>query len=124
MNRLWIVICAGSLRSIKGLCAATAVTCCTAIAAAVGLAGVGHAADPVKPAAPLADPEKAADRSSGATPGHENPRGLDFAPPPVPDFMLRKPEQPLTLEQMRRQADEAAEKSRRGRVQQDESSPK
>jgi len=36
----------------------------------------------------------------------------DFSPPPVPEFMLRKPAQPLTLEQMQQQADEAARKSR------------
>lgn len=36
----------------------------------------------------------------------------DFSPPPVPEFMLRKPAQPLTLEQMQQQADEAARMSR------------
>jgi hypothetical protein len=35
----------------------------------------------------------------------------DFSPPPVPQFMLRKPDQPLTLEQMKEQADEAARRA-------------
>lgn len=37
----------------------------------------------------------------------------DFSPPPVPEFMLRKPAQPLTLEQMKQQADEAAVRVRK-----------
>ena len=36
----------------------------------------------------------------------------EFAPPPVPSFMLKKPEKPLTLEEMQRQADEAARRAR------------
>jgi hypothetical protein len=36
-----------------------------------------------------------------------------FEPPPVPQFMLRKPERPLTQEEMQRQADEAAARARR-----------
>lgn len=36
----------------------------------------------------------------------------DFSPPPVPEFMLRKPDTPLTLDEMRRQADEAAARVR------------
>ena len=36
----------------------------------------------------------------------------DFSPPPVPEFMLRKPEKPLTLEEMQKQADEAAKRAR------------
>ena len=36
----------------------------------------------------------------------------DFSPPPVPEFMLRKPEKPLTLEEMQKQADEAARRAR------------
>lgn len=48
---------------------------------------------------------------TGATGG---PAALpDFSPPPVPEFMLRKPAKPLTLEEMQRQADEAAERARR-----------
>lgn len=37
---------------------------------------------------------------------------LDFSPPPVPEFMLRKPDKPLTLEEMKAQADEASRKAR------------
>ena len=36
----------------------------------------------------------------------------DFSPPPVPEFMLRKPARPLTLEEMQKQADEAARRAR------------
>jgi hypothetical protein len=36
----------------------------------------------------------------------------DFSPPPVPEFMLRKPAKPLTLEEMQKQADEAARRAR------------
>lgn len=36
----------------------------------------------------------------------------DLSPPPMPDFMLRKPGQPLTMQQMQQQADAAAEKAR------------
>jgi len=36
----------------------------------------------------------------------------DFSPPPVPGFMLRKPDKPLTLEEMQRQADEASSRAR------------
>ncbi len=42
----------------------------------------------------------------------------DFSPPPVPEFMLRKPAQPLTLEQMQEQADEAARRARAERDRQ------
>lgn len=44
--------------------------------------------------------------------GERAPAEPDFSPPPVPGFMLRKPEKPLTLEEMRRQADEAAARVR------------
>jgi hypothetical protein len=44
---------------------------------------------------------------------------LDFSPPPVPEFMLRKPDHPLTLEEMKAQADAAAERARAGKLQQD-----
>lgn len=37
---------------------------------------------------------------------------LDFSPPPVPAFMLYKPEKPLTLDEMKKQADEAARRAR------------
>ena len=36
----------------------------------------------------------------------------DFSPPPVPEFMLRKPALPLSLEEMQRQAEEAASRAR------------
>lgn len=36
----------------------------------------------------------------------------DFSPPPVPEFMLRKPAHPLSLEEMQRQAEEAASRAR------------
>lgn len=36
----------------------------------------------------------------------------DFSPPPVPGFMLHKPPKPLTLEEMQKQADEAAQRAR------------
>ena len=38
-----------------------------------------------------------------------------FEPPPVPEFMLRKPAQPLTPQEMERQAEEAAARARRAR---------
>jgi hypothetical protein len=44
----------------------------------------------------------------------------DFSPPPVPEFMLRKPAKPLTLEEMQKQADEAA---RRARAESDKPAP-
>lgn len=44
----------------------------------------------------------------------------DFSPPPVPEFMLRKPAKPLTLEEMQKQADEAA---RRARAESDKRAP-
>lgn len=44
----------------------------------------------------------------------------DFSPPPVPEFMLRKPAKPLTLEEMQKQADEAA---RRARAESDARTP-
>ena len=47
--------------------------------------------------------------SASAVPQIEEP---DFSPPPVPEFMLRQPEKPLTLEEMRQQADEAARRAR------------
>ncbi|MFM9967943.1 MAG: hypothetical protein ACKVQK_06035 [Burkholderiales bacterium] len=41
---------------------------------------------------------------------------LQFEPPPVPEFMLRKPSQPLTMEEMQRQVDEANKKAQRARA--------
>ena len=43
-------------------------------------------------------------------------KDLKFDTPPVPGFMLRKPEKPLTVEEMKRQADEAAEKEKARRA--------
>ena len=49
-------------------------------------------------------------------PQSQPPAGRDyFEPPPMPEFMLRKPERPLSVEEMQRQADEAAQKARRSR---------
>lgn len=50
-----------------------------------------------------------------ATSVGQNPQEPDFSPPPVPGFMLRRPEKPLTLEQMQQQADEAAHRARAGK---------
>jgi hypothetical protein len=49
---------------------------------------------------PPATPEQ------GAPARPEAPRY--FQPPPMPDFMKRRPERPLTQEEMQKQADEAA----------------
>ena len=57
-----------------------------------------------------------ADLSAGDEPLQAEP---DLSPPPVPAFMLRKPDKPLPIEEMRRQADEAAARVRVG----SESSP-
>jgi hypothetical protein len=46
-----------------------------------------------------------------APPAASQPRTFD--PPPVPQFMLRKPERPLTQEEMQREADEAAARARK-----------
>lgn len=40
----------------------------------------------------------------------------DFSPPPVPGFMLHQPAKPLTLDEMRRQADETARRVRPKRI--------
>ena len=40
------------------------------------------------------------------------PPGLVFEPPPVPAFMLEKPAQPLSLEEMVRQAREAERRAK------------
>jgi len=54
-----------------------------------------------------------------SSPGNVTQTGAEtmpvFEPPPVPAFMLRKPAQPLTLQEMDRQAEEAAAKARRAR---------
>ena len=49
-----------------------------------------------------------------SNPAGEPGAGPRFDPPPVPDFMLRKPAAPLSMEEMQRQADEAAARARPG----------
>jgi hypothetical protein len=45
---------------------------------------------------------------SGIAIAEETPRTEpEFTPPPVPAFMLRRQDKPITLEEMRRQAEEA-----------------
>ena len=68
----------------------------------VPAAGQPAAAKPAPSAAPA---------SKGQAPGE-----MLFAPPPVPDFMLKKPAKPLTTEEMQKQADEAAERDRARRA--------
>jgi hypothetical protein len=46
---------------------------------------------------------------ASAVPKTEMP---DFSPPPVPEFMLHPPKKPLTLEEMKKQADDAARSAR------------
>ena len=65
---------------------------------------VAQAAEPSKPGQPAA-----------AAPS-EAPVMREFEPPPMPDFMLRKPAQPLSQAEMQRQADEAAEKARKAKA--------
>lgn len=55
-------------------------------------------------------------QAPGNAPKSDAPPMREFEPPPVPEFMLRKPAQPLTIEEMRRQADEASERARRARA--------
>ena len=62
------------------------------------LEAAGQATDP---------PAGTAPQGTGA-----RPEGRVFQPPPVPEFMLRRPERPLTREEMQRQADEAAARAR------------
>ena len=82
---------------------------------------IGFAADAVKPAPPsAAGVERETDAGQPAKPAAQTPKPppteLRFEPPPVPEFMLKKPEKPLTLEEMKRQADEAAERARCARA--------
>ena len=93
------------------------------VAACIGVAASASAADPVKPdpSSPAASAvERDADAGQPRKPAAQAPKPpvteLRFDPPPVPEFMLRKPEQPLTLEQMKQQADEAAEKEKARRA--------
>lgn len=51
--------------------------------------------------------------SAGEAPDRPaSPPQPDFSPPPVPGFMLKKPERPLSLEEMQKMADEAALRAR------------
>ena len=52
--------------------------------------------------------------SPGARPAPE----VDFSPPPVPEFMLRRQDKPLSLEEMQKQADEAARRAREDKARQ------
>lgn len=86
----------------------------------IAFAGVCSAADPVKQDPPAPATERSANAKPPATsatpPPGKPPVDQVFEPPPVPEFMLKKPEKPLTLEEMKRQADEAAERARRARA--------
>ena len=70
---------------------------------------LAHSADDASPSPPVVQAPAA------PKPG-ESPVPREFEPPPVPEFMLRKPAQPLTQEEMRRQADEASARARRARA--------
>lgn len=88
------------------------------IVAAAFVAGFAYAAeDAGKPAAssPVADSPAPAVQAGKPleTPPKPPATDLKFETPPVPDFMLKKPDKPLTLEEMKRQADEAAARARR-----------
>ena len=62
-------------------------------------------------------------QAPGNAPKSDAPPMREFEPPPVPEFMLRKSTQPLTIEEMRRQADEASERARRARSPTSKPSP-
>ncbi len=47
----------------------------------------------------------------------------DFSPPPVPGFMLRPQSRPMTLEEMQKEADEAAQKARNEAVRKKNPAP-
>jgi hypothetical protein len=92
------------------------------LAACIAFPVMGYAADTVPPApsSPAVKPAAEADQFGSppapAKPPVQNPGVPVFETPPMPGFMLRKPEKPLTIEEMKQQADEAAEKSRRARA--------
>jgi hypothetical protein len=85
------------------------------------------AAEAVKedPAVPAAERPAEAKPAPAATPApKEKPPGAPlFERPPVPEFMLKKPAKPLTLEEMQKQADEAAARTRRAREAREAASP-
>lgn len=62
--------------------------------------------------------------AAGAATPKVSPDGRIFEPPPVPQFMLHKPPTPLSLEEMKSQADEAAARAKRAREQAMKASPK
>ena len=72
-------------------------------------AGLAHSADDASRSPPVA-------QAPAAPKAGVSPVMREFEPPPVPEFMLRKPAQPLTQEEMRRQADQASERARRARA--------
>ena len=85
----------------------------------MAFAGVCGAGESVQQESPVPAAERPADAkpppAAAPAPKRKPPADLYFAPPPVPDFMLKKPGKPLTLDEMKQQADEAAEKARRAR---------
>ena len=97
------------------------------LAAGVALAGWCHAAETATPPASTPAAERDAGVGQAGKPAAQATKvpatELKFETPPVPDFMLKKPEKALTIEEMKRQADEAAERSRRAREQGQASSP-
>jgi hypothetical protein len=100
-----------------------------ALAVCIAFPVMGHAADTAAPAPstpavkPAADAEQFGSPLAPAKPPVQNPGVPVFETPPMPGFMLRKPEKPLTIEEMKQQADEAAEKARKARAAESKSSP-
>jgi len=90
------------------------------LAACVAFGGLGYAAESVKPIPSAPAVERDAEAGQPGKPAAQSPKPpakeLKFDTPPVPGFMLRKPEKPLTIEEMKRQADEAAEKEKARRA--------
>ena len=90
------------------------------LAACVAFGDLGYAAESVKPMPSAPAVERDAETGQPGKPAAQSPKppakDLKFDTPPVPGFMLRKPENPLTIEEMKRQADEAAEKEKARRA--------
>jgi len=90
------------------------------LAACVAFSGLGYAAESDKPMPSAPVLERDAETGQPGKPAAQAPKSpaseLKFDTPPVPGFMLRKPEKPLTVEEMKRQADEAAEKEKARRA--------
>ena len=74
------------------------------VAAGIAFAGVCGAAESPKqePLPPAAEQSADAAKTPAAAPPQKGkpPKDLIFQPPPVPGFMLKKPEKPLTMEEM------------------------